>query len=85
MKFTFKAKIYKNGINPCVDVPEDVSKNLAETGYIPIKGLIEKYPFIQTLVPVKNGRYRLFVNGGMLKGAKLKVGDAVCFTIQKYL
>ncbi len=35
MAFSFKAKIYKVGINPCVDVPEKISSKLkAGRGYI---------------------------------------------------
>lgn len=46
---TFSAKIYKTGINPCVDVPKLVSKALGEKGYIPVKGK----------------SYRFYINGQM--------------------
>ena len=52
--YSFKAKIYKVGINPCVDVPEKIySKLIATKGYIPVKGTINQFPFQQTLCPVK--------------------------------
>ncbi len=84
MKYAFSAKIYKVGINPCVKVPFSLSNKMTPTkGYIPIKGQIEKYFFQQTLVPVKNANYRLYVNGLMLKGAGVKLGDKVNFQIEQ--
>jgi len=84
MKFSFTAKIYKVGINPCVAVPLPITAamNIAK-GYIPVKGKIKSHPFEQTLVPVKNAEYRLYVNGLMLKGAGVKVGDIVSFIIEQ--
>lgn len=83
MKFNFKAKICKTGINPYVSVPLQVTRELpAVKGYIPIKGKINDHPFTQTLVPVKNAKYRLFVNGPMLKGTGLTVGKTAAFTIE---
>ncbi len=84
MKFSFKARIYKVGINPCVKVPKRISNKLIATkGYIPVKGKIEDHFFQQTLVPVKNEGYRLYVNGPMLKGANLKLGQTAHFTIEQ--
>jgi hypothetical protein len=86
MKYSFKATIYKVGINPCVAVPPRITKTMtAVKGYITIKGRINDHPFHQTLVPVKNAAYRLYVNGPMLKGAAVKVGDKVSFTIEQNL
>jgi len=86
MKFHFTAKIYKTGINWAVDVPEEISKQmLPEKGYIRIKGQINGFDFIQTLVPVKNGPYRLFVNLIMMKGAKTALGEIVSFNIEPNL
>lgn len=84
MKFTFKAKIYKVGINPCVKVPDSITSKLTTTkGYIPVKGTIQNHFFQQTLCPVKNEAYRLYVNGPMLKGANLKVGQTAHFVIEQ--
>lgn len=84
MRFSFEAKIYKVGINPCVDVPFSVTKKMiVSKGYIPIKGKIKNHPFQQTLVTVKNAEYRLYVNGPMLKGSKTKLGESVKFTIEQ--
>jgi hypothetical protein len=84
MKFSFEAKINKVGINPCVAVPKSITAEMsALKGYIPITGKIKKHSFQQTLVPIKNSGYRLYVNGPMLKGANVKVGDLVKFVIEQ--
>ncbi len=86
MKYSFSAKIYKTGINPCVDVPLKITaKMVAAKGYIPIKGTINGFSFHQTLVAVKNSNYRLHVNGIMLKGAHAKLGNTVKFIIEQNL
>lgn len=78
----FKAEIYKIGINWAVDVPAAiVQEMIPEKGYIRIKGQINGFDFIQTLVPVKNGPYRLFVNLIMMKGGKTAMGETAAFTI----
>jgi hypothetical protein len=83
-KFSFEATIYKVGINPCVDVPLDITdKMIPSKGYILIKGKIRTHPFLQTLVTVKNAPYRLYVNGPMLKGSGTKPGDKVKFSIEQ--
>lgn len=79
---TFKAKIYKTGINAAADVPPEVTEGMvAEKGYIRIKGKINGFAFTQTLVPVKDAPYRLFVNIPMLKGGKAAMGDTAEFAI----
>ena len=84
MKFKFKAKIYKVGINPCVDVPSRITSKMEPTkGFIPVVGKIEGHDFIQTLVPVKDADYRLYVNGPMMKGAEVSVGDTASFVIEQ--
>jgi len=84
MLFSFKASIYKTGINLCVDVPERISTKMKPIkGYIPVKGTVNGHAFVQTLVPVKNAAYRLFVNGPMLKGSGTKLGDTARFSIEQ--
>ncbi|MEW5797524.1 MAG: DUF1905 domain-containing protein [Bacteroidota bacterium] len=83
-KFSFAAKIYKVGINPCVKVPFKITTQMRPVkGYIPVKGTINGHPFIQTLVPVKNAEYRLYVNGPMLKGSQTKNDDRARFIIEQ--
>jgi hypothetical protein len=86
MKFRFEAKIYKVGINPCVKVPSTITKKMSPVkGYIRVKGTINRHSFFQTLMPVKNEGYRLYVNRPMLKGGKTKTGKKASFTIEQDL
>ena len=63
IEYIFKAKIYQLGINWCIDVPIEITQQLAaEKGRIHIKGQINGFDFVKTLMPVKNEPYRLFVN-----------------------
>lgn len=84
MTHHFEAKIYKIGINWAVDVPAEITAQLkSEKGYIRIKGQINDFDFIQTLVPVKNNPYRLFVNLIMMKGGKTALGEIAIFNIEQ--
>ena len=83
-KYKFKAEIYKTGINYCVDVPEKITSAMTATkGYIKIKGTVNKFPFNKSLVSVKDGLYRLFVNIPTLKGANTAIGKAADFEIEQ--
>lgn len=84
MKHRFNAKIYKTGINWCVDVPSTITDQLViKKGYIHIKGTINHFAFVKTLVPVKNSVYRLFVNSAMMKGGKTALGEVAHFMIEQ--
>ncbi len=84
MKLFFKAKIYKTGINWCVDVPVEISQKMVpDKGYIKIKGQINNFDFTKTLVPVRNAPYRLFVNLTMMKGGRTALGEVASFKIEQ--
>ena len=78
----FSAKIYKLGINPCVDVPKSVSQAFGQRGYVRIKGLLNNQPIQATLVPKGNFTHRLFLNTDMRKRANLEVGDTARLTLE---
>lgn len=81
---TFRARIYKTGINFAVDVPAGITASLeAVKGYIRIRGTVNDFPFTKSLVPVKGRPYRLFVNMITLKGAKTAVGKIATFVIEQ--
>jgi hypothetical protein len=83
VKYTFKTEIYKVGINPVVDVPNKISSKMKPVkGYIPVKGMINAHAFHQTLCPIKNGPYRLYVNGPMMKGGEVELGSKANFEIE---
>ena len=82
MSYQFKAKIYKIAMNWAVHVPPSiVQEMMPEKGYIRIKGQINNFDFIQTLVPVKHAPYRLFVNQMMMKGGKTAIGETATFVV----
>lgn len=84
MLMKFRARIYKVGINPCVKVPGAITKQMRPVkGYIPIRLTIDGHPFTQTLVPVKDEPYRLYVNGPMLKASGKSVGQTATFEIEQ--
>ena len=75
----FKAEIYKIGINPVIDPPDDVLAVIFEQagrskGPIPVRGKLNGAAFIQTLVKYQ-AAWRLYVNGQMLEDSGLTVGD----------
>ncbi len=78
----FSAKIYKLGINPCVDVPERVSQAFGQKGYVRVKGLLNNQPIQATLVPKGNFTHRLFLNTEMRKRADLEVGDTARIVLE---
>lgn len=82
---TFSAKIYKIGINPVVDPPNDVLKSIFEqasksSGPVPVRGKINGKEFLQTLVKYQ-GAWRLYINGPMLKASGLDVGNVAVIEI----
>lgn len=83
MTHSFRAKIYKTGINWCVDVPAKITDQLPRLkGYIRIKGKINGFSFKTNLVPVKDAPYRLFVNRIMMKGGNTALGKVAGFEIE---
>jgi hypothetical protein len=74
---SFRAKIYKVGINRCVDVPQRVSRALGDDKYIPVKGCVEDVEIRSTLVPRGGGKYRLFVHSRTYEALGIDAGDFV--------
>ena len=81
----FQAMIGKQGPNPYVDVPEEISlafAHHARGGRISVEGSLNEVSVRATLVPVGKGRHRLYVNGGMRAAAEVVVGDTVSFKLR---
>lgn len=83
---TFKAVIEIIGINPFVFVPEKIlaavlQKAGKEKGPIPIKGVINKNPYRQTLVKYA-GHWRLYINTIMLKDSPKRIGETITISIE---
>jgi hypothetical protein len=78
---SFSASISKIGVNPYVLLPAAVLKTVLkqagrDKGPVPVKGTVNHHPFTQTLVRY-SGKWRLYINTPMLKGAKAATGDTV--------
>jgi hypothetical protein len=76
---TFSSRIFKISINPVVNVPERVLKELFKQagktkGPIPVKGKLNGKPFIQTVVKYQ-GAWRLYLNTPMRQSAGIDEGD----------
>jgi hypothetical protein len=48
---SFTARIYKVGINPCVDAPSEAGKIFQRRGFIPVAGSVNRESYRATLVP----------------------------------
>lgn len=81
----FSSRIFKIGINPVVNVPARVLKELFKRagktrGPIPIKGKLNGKPFTQTVVKFQ-GAWRLYLNTPMREAAGIDEGDMAHFEI----
>lgn len=78
---SFSAIIRIIGVNPYVPPPRTVLSALfarsgKRKGPIPVQGTIDGHPFVQTLVKYA-GRWRLYVNGPMMRATRRTVGERV--------
>ncbi len=76
---SYSAQILIIGINPYVDVQEDVLQGIFEQsgksrGPIPVRGMLQGHAFTQTLVRYQ-GAWRLYLNTPMRQAAGIDVGD----------
>lgn len=78
---SFKATIEKVGINPFVQVPDEVLDAIflqakRETGPIPVKGILNQKSFTQNLVKFR-GIWRLYINTKMLPTSPKRIGEII--------
>jgi len=76
---SFSAKIQIIGVNPYVLLSDKALQSLfvsaqKNKGPIPVKGKIDEYEFIQTLVKYA-GKWRLYINTPMMQATGLRVGE----------
>jgi Bacteriocin-protection, YdeI or OmpD-Associated/Domain of unknown function (DUF1905) len=79
---SFTARIYKLGINPCVDVPAEAARFFERRGFVPIVGLVNGKPYRATLVPRGDGLHRLYLNEPIRNATKTDVGSDVRFELK---
>jgi Bacteriocin-protection, YdeI or OmpD-Associated/Domain of unknown function (DUF1905) len=77
----FSARIYKQWIMRCVDVPRDISKALRAAAenktHIPVFGQVEGWPLKSTLSPRGGGAYRLHIHSNIWRKLRIDAGDTV--------
>lgn len=76
----FTDELRRLAMNYCVDVPADVSRELAGSPperYVRVEGLAGGRPFRTRLTPRGGGAFRLFLSGAVRDAAGLSAGDAV--------
>jgi hypothetical protein len=79
--WSFTATIEIIGVNPFVQVPENILDALFKQcgrnkGAIPIKGTVNGLPYTQALVKFK-GLWRLYINTTMLKNSPDRIGEVI--------
>ena len=74
---SFTARIYKVGINPCVDAPPETHAVFQQRGFIPVEGWVNGESYRATLVPFGGGRHRLYLNGEIRKATATDVGSVI--------
>jgi uncharacterized protein DUF1905/bacteriocin resistance YdeI/OmpD-like protein len=78
----FFAKIVRIVPLYAIDLPAAASRALGKRGAVPVVGTIDGTPFHTTLVPVKGGRHRFWVNAEMRKASGTTLGDRVAVTLR---
>jgi Bacteriocin-protection, YdeI or OmpD-Associated/Domain of unknown function (DUF1905) len=79
----FVARIYKMGINRCVNLPKEASKALGGSGHVPVVAMVAGRSARTTLVPAGGGRHRLFLNSAMRKAAGVDAGGLVGILLKR--
>jgi hypothetical protein len=82
---SFRAVVLKDGVNPFVGLPARVSRAFAafaDHGRVRVAGTIEGHSLHATLIPVRDGTHRLYVNGGMRAATGIAVGDRVTLVLR---
>ena len=68
---------YAHIMNVALDVPAAVSEAFGLRGYVPVVGTVDGVELTATLLPVGDGRHRLFLNGAIRQAIGKGAGDSV--------
>jgi hypothetical protein len=81
----FDALVRRSGANSFIEIPRDVTERLkpfAHAGRIRAAGKMNGATVQGTLIPVRKGAHRFYVNGGMRAAARISVGDVVAVSLR---
>jgi hypothetical protein len=79
---SFSGTIYKEGMNYLIELPAKIIKELKISGFFPVRGFADTFPFKGTCVPRKENRYALFLNGEIRNAIRKTEHDAVLIRIE---
>ena len=76
--YVFSGRIYKVGIIRFVDVPAEVSREIAGGAVnVAVRGTVDGVPLQTTLVPRGRGNHRLAIHGDIRKKLRIDAGAVV--------
>jgi hypothetical protein len=81
----FDGLVRRSGARSFIEIPPEVTDRLrpfAHAGRIRAAGKINRATVQGTLIPVKKGAHRFYVNGGMRAAARISVGDVVAVQLR---
>jgi Bacteriocin-protection, YdeI or OmpD-Associated/Domain of unknown function (DUF1905) len=78
----FVAVIYKVWILRCVSVPEEICRTLPQTRSVPVVATVAGRTMRTTVMAVRGGGYRLFLDAAIRKAAGVDAGDPVGVTLR---
>jgi len=80
----FAGKIYKMGIIRYVDVPAEISRALKATEvHLPVRGTVEGFPLVTTLLSRGKGLYRVAIHGDIRKKLRVDTGAVVEIAMER--
>jgi len=80
----FSGRIYKVGIIRYVDVPAEVSQEVAAGQvHVAVRGTVEGVPLQTTLVPRGRGRHRMAIHGDIRKKLRVDAGAMVEVVLER--
>jgi hypothetical protein len=86
--FSFRAKILRRGASDTtyriysVELPATVSRAIGVKGTVPVIGTVDGTPFRTSLIPVKTGRHRIWLNRAVRAAAGVAQGDRVAVVLR---
>ena len=74
----FTATIYRlEDVNLAIDLPAEASEWFGPTGYVPVYGTLDAITIRANLVPMGEGRHRIYLNHPMREASATGEGDEV--------
>lgn len=80
----FAGKIYKVGIIRYVDVPAEISRALKATeAHVPVRGTVEGFPLVTTMVSRGKGLHRVAIHGDIRKKLRADTGAVIEIAMER--